>query len=210
MTNDRNHIKIFVSSTVYDFEPQLEQVYAMLDSYGYDVYMSKMGTVPINSKLNNFINCTKGVEECDVFLGFIRPLLGTGIYDRRQPSVTEMEFDIALKKGILRFILADYKIEFAHQYLNLTGQSVESIPEFKEKITNNEDGSQNITRIPNRIIHPQCVTIYRKVIQSNIPQVMNRIGNWVQPYNNINDIRRFIEAQFQDVTRIKELLKNGK
>ena len=37
MYNERNHIKVFVSSTVYDFESQLDMVYSTLDGYGYDV-----------------------------------------------------------------------------------------------------------------------------------------------------------------------------
>lgn len=40
MYKERNHIKVFVSSTVYDFESQLDMVYSTLDGYGYDVMMS--------------------------------------------------------------------------------------------------------------------------------------------------------------------------
>ncbi|MCK8622298.1 DUF4062 domain-containing protein [Prevotella sp. E13-27] len=31
MYQERNHIKVFVSSTVYDFESQLDMVYSTLD-----------------------------------------------------------------------------------------------------------------------------------------------------------------------------------
>ncbi len=44
MYKERNHIKVFVSSTVYDFESQLDMVYSKLDVYGYDVMMSHKGT----------------------------------------------------------------------------------------------------------------------------------------------------------------------
>lgn len=47
---------MFVSSTVYDFEPQLDVVYGMLDGFGYDVMMSHKGTVPLDSKLSNVEN----------------------------------------------------------------------------------------------------------------------------------------------------------
>jgi len=33
------HIKVFVSSTVYGFESQLNMVYSILDGYGYGVMM---------------------------------------------------------------------------------------------------------------------------------------------------------------------------
>lgn len=205
MANDRNHIKVFVSSTVYDFENQLHRVYALLDGYGYDVYMSKEGTIPLNSRLNTFVNCTKGVEECDVFVGFIRPLLGTGIPKPGEVSVTEQEFHKAFEKGMLRFVLADYKVEFAHQYLNLIGEDISRIPTFKEK-TVEKDGSTIVIQRPNRVIHPQCVALYRMVVQSNEKDFEKRVGNWVQPYKDLDDILRHLEAQFKDVERIKSLL----
>jgi len=39
MIAKRNHIRVFVASTVYNFEHILKQVYELLDSYGYDVCM---------------------------------------------------------------------------------------------------------------------------------------------------------------------------
>ena len=44
MYQERNHIKVFVSSTVYDFESHLDMVYSTLDDYGYDVMMSHIYT----------------------------------------------------------------------------------------------------------------------------------------------------------------------
>lgn len=37
MFEERNHIKVFVSSTVYDFESHLDYINSTLDGYGYDV-----------------------------------------------------------------------------------------------------------------------------------------------------------------------------
>ena len=89
MNKERNHIKVFVSSTVYDFESQLDMVYSTLDGYGYDVMMSHKGTIPLDSKLSNLENCLKGVEDCDVFLGFVRPLTGTGILKPGEKSIQD-------------------------------------------------------------------------------------------------------------------------
>lgn len=36
MSAERNHIKVFVSSTVYDFETDLRRIFATLDGFGYD------------------------------------------------------------------------------------------------------------------------------------------------------------------------------
>ena len=36
MAAPRNHIKVFVSSTVYNFQTELNEIYELLDGFGYD------------------------------------------------------------------------------------------------------------------------------------------------------------------------------
>ena len=207
MSEKRNHIKVFVSSTVYDFETDLRRIFLTLDGFGYDVYMSKEGTIPLDSRLSNLINCVNGVEECDIFLGIVRPLIGSGVLEKGGRSITAQEFDKAIKLGIPRFVLADYRIEFAHKFLKLMKQNVDSIPLNRERtITDEKEGKKTIL-IPNNIVHGECVEIYRLAIQDGIKPA-NRIGNWAQPYKDSEDIQRFIESQFKDVERIKSLI-NG-
>lgn len=206
MAANRNHIKVFVSSTVYNFEDTLTDVFALLDGKGYDVYMSKEGTIPLNSRLNTFVNCTKGVEECDVFVGFIRPLIGTGIPKKGVSSVTELEFHKAFEKGMVRFVLADYKVEFAHQYFNLLNENLSRIPDYKDKEVILPNGNKVIERHPNKIVHRQCVELYRMAIQNDEKDFEKRKGNWVQAFKDKDDIIRHLEAQFNDVERIKKLL----
>ena len=207
MSEARNHIKVFVSSTVYDFENDLRQIFLTLDSFGYDVYMSKEGTIPLDSRLSNLINCVNGVEECDIFLGIVRPLIGSGVLEKGGRSITAQEFDQAIKLGMPRFVLADYRVEFAHNFLNLMKQGLNSIPLNREKIIKDEEGTEKTIWIPNNVVHGECVEIYRLAIQNTIKPA-NRIGNWAQPYKDSEDIQRFIESQFKDVERIKSLI-NG-
>ena len=203
MTAERNHIKVFVSSTVYDFETVLRNIFIMLDGFGYDVYMSKEGTIPLNSRLSNLVNCVNGVEECYVFLGIVRPLIGSGVLEKGARSITAQEFDRAIELGMLRFILADYRVEFAHKFLNLMDQNPDDIPLNKEKI---KDGK--IIVKPNNLVHGECVDIYRSAIQNHIHPASARIGNWAQPFKDGEDILRFVEAQFKNVELIKSLI-NG-
>ena len=203
MTAERNHIKVFVSSTVYDFETVLRNIFIMLDRFGYDVYMSKEGTIPLNSRLSNLVNCVNGVDECDVFLGIVRPLIGSGVLEKGARSITAQEFDRAIELGMLRFILADYRVEFAHKFLNLMDQNPDDIPLNKEKI---KDGK--IIVKPNNLVHGECVDIYRSAIQNHIHPASARIGNWAQPFKDGEDILRFVEAQFKNVELIKSLI-NG-
>lgn len=207
MNEERNHIKIFVSSTVYDFETDLRRIFLTLDGFGYDVYMSKEGTIPLDSRLSNLINCVNGVEECDIFLGIVRPLIGSGVLEKEGRSITAQEFDKAIELGIPRFILADYRIEFAHKFLKLMNMNIDSIPLNREKTITDEKNEKKTILTPNNIVHGECVEIYRLAIQDNTIPV-NRIGNWVQPYKDSEDIQRFIESQFKDIERIKSLI-NG-
>lgn len=213
--SERNGIKIFVSSTVYDFETQLTQVFAMLDSMGYDVCMSKTGTLPIDSSLNAFVNCVEAVRDCDVFLSFIRPLLGSGIYKGEEKSVTEQEVDAAIESGMPRFVMADYRVEYAHRFLSMMKMKPEDIPATIDKI-NEEDGKTIITKVPNNLIHPHAVRMYRTATRRSIKPESARLGNWVQPfqgvveYRELDDIRIFVEAQFRDSDRIKRLIEKCK
>ena len=207
MSEERNHIKVFVSSTVYDFENDLRQIFLTLDGFGYDVYMSKEGTIPLDSRLSNLVNCVNGVEECDIFLGIVRPLIGSGVLEKGGRSITAQEFYKAIELGMPRFVLADYRVEFAHKFLNLMKQGLKSIPLNKEKTITDEEGKEKNVLIPNDVVHGECVEIYRLAIQNNIKAV-NRKGNWAQPYKDTEDILRFIESQFKNVERIKSLI-NG-
>ena len=207
MSSERNHIKVFVSSTVYDFETVLRNIFLTLDGFGYDVYMSKEGTIPLSSRLSNLVNCINGVEECDIFLGIIRPLIGSGVLEKGARSITAQEFGKAIELDMPRFILADYRVEFAHKFLNLMEIETSAIPLSKEKTTE-KDGKVIITQRPNNLVHGECVEIYRAAIQNHIKPATDRIGNWAQPFREGEDILRFIEAQFKDVERIKNLI-NG-
>lgn len=201
MFKERNHIKVFVSSTVYDFESQLDVVYSTLDGYGYDVMMSHKGTIQLDSKLSNLENCLKGVEMCDVFLGFIRPLTGTGVLKPGEKSITAQEFDVAFRANIPRFVLADYRVVFARQFLNIMKIPAGDIPYSVSK--ERKDGS-SVER-PNRVIHSESIELYNTAIQNNAFPI-NRKGNWVQEYKNLQDVMLHVEAQFKDVERIKQLV----
>lgn len=201
MFSERNHVKVFVSSTVYDFESQLDVVYSTLDGYGYDVLMSHKGTVPVDSKVSNLENCLKGVENCDVFLGFIRPLSGTGILKPGEKSITAQEFDVAFRVGMTRFVLADYRVVFARQFTNMMKIPIGDIPNYVEKARS--DGS--MVERPNRIIHSESIALYNMAIKNNTLPI-SRKGNWVQEYKNLQDVMLHVEAQFKDVERIKKLI----
>ena len=93
---------IMVSSTVYTIENLLDQVFATLNGFGYDVWMSHAGTVPVDPQKSNFENCLDAVEHCDVFLGLITPFYGSG-RDGSEASITHQELLHAINLGKLRW-----------------------------------------------------------------------------------------------------------
>ena len=209
MSADRNHIKVFVSSTVYDFEATLTRIFATLDGYGYDVYMSKEGTIPLDSRKSNLFNCVDAIEECDVFLGIIRPLVGTGVLKKGEHSITYQEFARAYELQMPHFVLADYRVEFAHKFLNLVHQDLSIIPDYTTRVETTEDGREVEVRRANMVVHAECVETYRLAIQNDIRPATERVGNWAQPFVDEAGIMRFLEGQFKNVERIKALI-NGR
>ena len=62
-------MKIMVGSTVYGFENELYQIVGLLQSMGYEVLNSHVGTIKVNPNLSNLENCLNAVDECDIFAG---------------------------------------------------------------------------------------------------------------------------------------------
>jgi putative SOS response-associated peptidase YedK len=85
-TKDR--LTILVSSTVYGIEELLDRVHVVLVQYGYDVWMSHKGTMPVLPNRTAFENCLAAVEACDLFLGIITTQYGSGILAKGQRSIT--------------------------------------------------------------------------------------------------------------------------
>ena len=199
MAEKRNHIKVFVASTVYNFQNELNSIYNMLDGFGYDVYSSHKGTFLTNSKLSNLKNCTNGVEDCDVFIGFIRPSYGSGVIEKGGKSITHHEFETALACDIPRFIMADYRVAFTRSLLR------------KAVLTENNTeitlSSSNINFNDNNIMDIRCVQMYEEMVKDKMPPI-KREGNWVQEYINLDDIRLYLESQFKYPDRIKQLIEN--
>ncbi len=85
----QKQLTLMVSSTVYGIEELLEKIYATLTAFGYEVWMSHKGTLPVSSTRTAFENCLHGVEYCDLFLSLITPQYGSGVAGRgRCPSPT--------------------------------------------------------------------------------------------------------------------------
>lgn len=201
MASPRNHIKVFVASTVYNFQTELNKIYELLDGFGYDVLNSHKGTINVDSTESNLQNCINGVEECDVFIGFIRPDYGSGILNKGEKSITHQEFERAVARSIPRFIMADFRVTFTR---SLIKKAI-----VKTSGTEVQIDSDNVNFNNNNIMDIRCVQLYEDMVKNKIPP-MARKGNWVQEYQNLKDIRLHLDSQFKYPERIQSLIDKTK
>ncbi|MBN7816248.1 DUF4062 domain-containing protein [Algoriphagus pacificus] len=199
MAAPRNHIKVFVASTIYNFQPELNKIYELLDGFGYDVHNSHKGTFLIDSSESNLQNCIESVNECDVFVGFIRPDYGSGVLERGGKSITHLEFETAVARKIPRFLMADYRVTFTRSLIRKATLDIPSLG-----VHFNVESS-NINFNDNKIMDIRCVQLYEEMIKDKIPP-LKRKGNWVQEYVNLDDIRLHLDSQFKYPERIKSLM----
>ena len=158
MATPRNHIKVFVASTVYNFQTELNKIYELLDGFGYDVLNSHKGTFLIDSSESNLQNCIDGANECDVFVGFIRPDYGSGVLEKGGKSITHIEFETAVARKIPRFVMADYRVTFTRSLirkatLDNTGKLIDI-------------NSSNINFNDNKIMDVRCVQLYEEMLST--------------------------------------------
>jgi hypothetical protein len=180
-------IKIMVGSTVYGFEDQLNQVVVLLRSMGYKVLNSHNGSVKTNSRHSNLENCLRAVEECDLFLGIIRPYYGTGNIGEKNITFEEIKHAISLNKPYWFAVHRD--VVFARKLLN------------KVKLKSEDE----IIIADNNFFDRRTIDIYEHVLKSTVP-IEKREGNWVQEFYRLDELLTFIEAQFSDKDFVQSLL----
>lgn len=176
-----------VGSTVYGFEDQISQIVAQLNTLGYEVLNSHYGSVKVNPKLSNLDNCLNAVEECDLFLGIIRPFYGTGNIGEKNIMFEEIKKAIELKKPY--WFLVHRDVVFARNLFK------------KMKL---ESGDEIIIE-DNRLFDKRSIDVYEYVIQNHVPVTL-RNGNWAQEFYRLDEMMVYITAQFSDKEFINQVM----
>jgi len=181
-----------VSSTVYGVQELLERIYALLTQYGYEVWCSHTGTVPVFSTNSAFENCLRAVEKCDLFLGMITPAYGSG-RDGAGLSITHQELLKAIELNKPRWLLAHDHVVFARNLLaNLDYDTAEKREALKLKKSNILDDLR-------------VIDMYNAAIRNEV-ELKDRKGNWVQTYVDPADALRFASAQFNRFQEVERFL----
>lgn len=183
---------IMVSSTVYYQQSFLDQVFGTLEGFGYTVWMSHAGTLPVNPSLSNFRNCELAVETCDLFLGIITGRYGTG-RDKTGKSITHRELDRAISRRKLAWFLVHHDVVVAHQLLRQYKPNPRRLTwQFPYKATPVLEDLR-------------VLQMYEKAMRHDLP-LSERRGNWVQEFYYSQEALRFIDGQLSDVGRVQALL----
>ncbi|HPT26206.1 MAG TPA: DUF4062 domain-containing protein [Bryobacteraceae bacterium] len=200
---EKRKLRVMVSSTVYGVEELLDRVYTLLTSYGYEVWMSHKGTVPVSSKLTAFESCLRAVERCDLFLGIITTSYGTG-EDPKDPtnlSITHQEILKAIELKKPRWLLAHENVVFARALLNSLG--------FRGK-----SGRAKLTLKQNQVLTDlRILDLYEEAtIDHERPHsvpLAERRGNWVQKFRSDYDGSIFVSAQFSRYQEAEEFIREN-
>ncbi|MCK9187943.1 DUF4062 domain-containing protein [Acidithiobacillus sp.] len=179
----RKKLIVMVSSTVYGIEELLERIYAILTRFGYEVWMSHKGTVPVISTKSAFENCLHAVEQCDLFLSLITTHYGSGKEDAESRSITHEELLYAIELNKPRWILAHDQVVFARTLLSNVGyDNAKKRAELKVK--------------RNPVIDDlRVIDMYEAAIRHEV-QFADRKGNWVQKFGTADDAQLYASAQF--------------
>ena len=182
---------IMLSSTVYDIEDLLEQIFGALRGFGYEVWLSHKGTLPVDPRKTAFENCLDAVDKCDLFLGLITPRYGSG-KEGVEKSITHRELLRAIELNKLRWFLAHDHVAFARQLLKQYRFNLDDTPkpDFVFKPTSVLDDVR-------------VIDMYEAAIRRGVP-LAGRSGNWVQSYFRHADAMEFVGSQFGDLEQITE------
>lgn len=184
---------IMVSSTVYGIEDLLDQIYAALTSFGYEVWCSHSGTVQAFSNVHAFDSCLKAVEDCDLFLGLITPQYGSGVM-KGELSITHQELIKAVELNKPRWFLAHDHVVFARRLLTQLGHKSS---EDRAKLTLKEDSPIDDLRV---------IDMYEAATRHEI-RFEKPSGNWVQKFVSDEDALRYATAQFHRFQEVERFLE---
>lgn len=193
---------VFVSSSVYDKEDMLRQIYELLATNGYEPWMSFKGSIAASSFRSAFGNCVRAVEDADFFIGIISPWYGSGVEkdDPDSISITHQEMRKARELRLPRLLLVDDRVVVVRKFLDSLGfKHKEGRLRFRMLLAS-ENGDKDAFLKASHSCDLRSIDLYDEMTlgEPNDPAVKpaNRIGNWIQQFKDINDVKTFLAAQF--------------
>ena len=209
MAKSKAPLTIFVSSSVYGIEEYLDQVYALLSEFGYEVWMSHKGTIPINPNQTALESCLRAAEDCDLFLSIITTRYGSGVVDD-QPGVTHQELLKAIEKKKPRWIMAHSHVVFARtMFRKLGAKNSKQRIDLLHKLGFSDGSAMKKLRKSEELVIDdfRVIDMYEAAIRDDMQVYQDRHGNWVQKYIDDRDINLFATFQFSRYRQVEAFLQ---
>jgi len=187
-------LKVMVSSSVHGIEDLLRQTTGILEGFGYEVWMSREGTIPVHPGRSNFANCLEAVDKCDVFVGIITGWYGSGVASG-ELGITHQEVLRAIERDKQRWFLVHHDVTVARLLLK------------QFRFLKDGKTPKKLVLSDNPVISDvRVLEMYESAVRYDVP-LAERTGNWVQEHATMDEATKFIGFQFRDIEAIRELLR---
>ena len=194
--------KVMVSSTVYGWEPLLDKIKVALTTFGYDVVMSRAGSVRVPPGMKQFDACLQAVDDCYFFLSIIFPRYGSGRVPG-EDAITHQELARAVTLGKPRFTAAHESVVTARRFLGDLG--------YKTKEEREATGMK-ITRKRDPLIDDlRLCDMYELATGERLPTgetiaLADRVNGWVQAFTSEDQVMSWLNIQFGEVDEMRAFL----
>ncbi|MFP4357050.1 MAG: DUF4062 domain-containing protein [Puniceicoccaceae bacterium] len=192
-------IKVMISSSVYGAQSLLRQTYGTLKQFGYEVICSPVGSLPVDPNESNRTNCLQAVKGCDIFVGLVRPIYGSGRDTKTGKSITHEELEKAVDLGIPRWVLAH--------------SSVVKMRSLVRHLFYENDGSRKDTEfkpLKGEFDDPRVIEMYDLAADNHSKKPWSqRKNNWVQEYHYDFEALDYLSNQLADTKRVASYLEKG-
>lgn len=186
----KHKLKIMIASTVYGFETEVSQLCGVLNSFGYEVLNSHIGTIRKPKGPGNVKACLDAVEQCDLFFGIIRQHYSSGI--------THKEIKEAIRLDKPRWFVAHAYVTFARQVFRQYRFNKNGTMKKKPDIEFQKTPVMDDLRV---------IDMYDDAICATKP--MNE-RDWAQEFFHFNELLTYVDTTFKDVDWIRKQCTGGK
>lgn len=206
-----NKGKVFISSTVSDFEDLRSALKYWLSEMGYEVYTSETSDFPKSSAESSYQTCLSVIEKCDWYILLIGSRYGSTFLDpntNQMISITQGEYRAAYKlftegkiKKIISFVRKKVWVA-KEERLNIEkGLSSDiAITEAKSISSSNADNPVGIFSFIDEV--SRAIEM-EKAHSGERPYPR---GNWINLFNGFSDIVETLRIELNLSTKLSRLI----
>lgn len=194
--------KIFVSSTIIDFEDLRSSIKYYLEDFGYDVQMSEYPNFDVNPDYNAFDTCLNNLIGCQYFILLIGYRRGSW-FKENELSITHLEYRAA--KSLIERGNPLRVIAFVRKPIwLLKNDRVALIKHFADK---SESLSEELKKVGSNVIDdPEYIFDFLQEVKSGIKFSGSELpsNNWIYDFQSFEDIITALKHTFKITESLQE------